>query len=92
MNPITIIVLIFSFLAIGDKLIGDRFGLGKELENAFHIFCPMMLSMLGMLIISPALGYWLMPLFEGFYGLFGIDPSVIPASLFANDMGGKSSR
>lgn len=90
MNPITIVVLIFSFLAIADKLFGDRFGLGKELENAFHIFCPMMLSMLGMLIISPALGHWLMPVFEGFYNVFGIDPSVIPASLFANDMGGQA--
>ena len=90
MNPITVVVLIFSFLAIADKLFGDRFGLGKELENAFHIFCPMMLSMLGMLIISPALGHWLMPVFEGFYNIFGIDPSVIPASLFANDMGGQA--
>ena len=90
MNPITIVVLIFSFLAIADKLFGDRFGLGEELENAFHIFCPMMLSMLGMLIISPALGHWLMPVFEGFYNVFGIDPSVIPASLFANDMGGQA--
>ena len=90
MNPIAVVVLIFSFLAIADKLFGDRFGLGKELENAFHIFCPMMLSMLGMLIISPALGHWLMPVLEGFYNVFGIDPSVIPASLFANDMGGQA--
>ena len=90
MNPITVVVLIFSFLAIADKLFGDRFGLGKELEHAFQIFCPMMLSMLGMLIISPALGHWLMPVFEGFYNVFGIDPSVIPASLFANDMGGQA--
>ena len=90
MNPITVIVLIFSFLAIADKIFGDRFGLGKELENAFRIFCPMMLSMLGMLIVSPAIGQWMMPVFEGFYNLFGIDPSVIPASLFANDMGGQA--
>ena len=31
---------------------------------------------------------WLSPVFDGFYKLFGLDPSIIPASVFANDMGG----
>lgn len=31
---------------------------------------------------------WLTPVFERFNDIFGIDPSIIPASLFANDMGG----
>ena len=48
----------------------------------------MALSMLGMIVIAPALGVWLMPFFEWFYDVCGIDPSIIPASLFANDMGG----
>jgi ethanolamine transporter len=48
----------------------------------------MALTMLGMLVLAPAVGVWLAPLFDGFYGVFGIDPSIIPASLLANDMGG----
>lgn len=88
MNYIAIAVLIFSVIGAFDKLLGDRLGVGKEFEKAFLIFCPMVLSMLGMLVISPAIGVWLTPFFEWFYSVFGIDPSVIPASLFANDMGG----
>ena len=88
MNAITIVILIFSVLGALDKLLGDRFGLGKEFERAFSLFTPMVLSMLGILVLAPALGVWLLPVFDGFYAVFGIDPSVIPASLFANDMGG----
>ena len=88
MNIITVIGLMFSVIGAIDKLLGDKLGLGKEFERAFQLFCPMMLSMLGMLVVSPAIGVWLTPAFEGFYKSFGIDPSVLPASLFANDMGG----
>lgn len=88
MNVITIVILIFSILGAVDYVIGDKIGVGKEFEKAFSLFCPMALSMLGMIVIAPAIGVWLMPFFEWFYEIFGIDPSIIPASLFANDMGG----
>ena len=88
MNVITIVVLIFSLLGATDFLIGNKLGVGKEFEKAFSLFCPMALSMLGMIVIAPAIGVWLMPVFEWFYSILSIDPSIIPASLFANDMGG----
>lgn len=88
MNALTIVILMFSLTGAFDYLIGNKFGIGKEFERAFSLFCPMALSMLGMIVIAPAIGAWLTPLFDGFYKLFGIDPSIIPASLFANDMGG----
>jgi len=88
MNAITVVVLIFSIIGALDKLLGDKLGLGKEFEKAFSLFTPMVLSMLGMLVVAPAVGLWLTPGFQWFYDAFGIDPSVIPASLFANDMGG----
>ena len=88
MNAITIVVLIFSLLGAVDFIIGNKFGIGKEFEKAFSLFCSMALSMLGMIVIAPAIGVWLTPVFEEFYNVFNIDPSIIPASLFANDMGG----
>ncbi len=88
MSPITITVLAFSLFGAIDYLSGNKIGVGKEFEKAFSLFCPMALSMLGMIVIAPAIGVWLSPVFEGFYNAFGIDPSIIPASLFANDMGG----
>ena len=90
MNVITLVILVFSILGAIDRILGNRFGLGKEFERGFGLFGAMALSMIGMIIIAPALGVWLKPAFEGFYNVFHIDPSIIPASLFANDMGGAS--
>ena len=88
MNVLTIIIVIFALLGAADKLIGNKFGLGAEFEKGFGLFVPMVFSMLGMLVVAPAVGVWIAPFFDWFYNTFKIDPSVLPASLFANDMGG----
>ena len=88
MSPITVVVLLFSLLGAVDFIIGSKLGIGKEFEKAFSLFGPMALSMLGMIVLAPAIGVWLTPCFEAFYTVFGIDPSIIPASILANDMGG----
>ncbi|MBO5879041.1 MAG: ethanolamine utilization protein EutH [Clostridia bacterium] len=88
MNPLTAVMLAFALLGAFDRIIGNKLGLGKEFERGFNLLGPMALSMVGMIIIAPAIGEWLMPVFEGFYSIFHIDPSIIPASIFANDMGG----
>lgn len=88
MSVLTIITLVFSALGAIDLIIGNKIGIGKEFEKAFSLFCPMALSMLGMIVLAPAVGEWLRPMFEGFYNIFNIDPSIIPASILANDMGG----
>ena len=67
MNPLTIIILIFSIIGGIDYLIGNKFGVGKEFARAFSLFAPMTLSMLGMIVIAPIIGVWLMPFFNGFY-------------------------
>ena len=90
MNAISIVILCFALFGAFDYLIGNKIGVGKEFVYAFSLFAPMALSMLGMIVIAPAIGVLLTPFFDAFYKLFAIDPSVIPASLFANDMGGMS--
>ena len=88
MSAIAIVILAFSLLGAADYIIGNKIGVGKEFARAFSLFAPMALSMLGMIVVAPAIGAWLSPVFDGFYKLLKIDPSIIPASLFANDMGG----
>ena len=88
MNLLTVIILVFAILGAADKLLGNKLGLGAEFEKGFSLFVPMAFSMLGILIVAPAIGVWLTPFFDWFYSVFKIDPSIIPASLFANDMGG----
>ena len=67
MNPITLIRVIFSLFGAVDYLLGNKIGVGKEFEKAFSLFCPMALSMLGMIVIVPAVGIWLTPFFDIFY-------------------------
>lgn len=88
MKYLTFIILIFSFLGALDRVSGNRFGLGKEFEKAFMLLGAMALSMIGMIVISPLIAEVMKPLSLFFEETLHIDPSVIPASLFANDMGG----
>ncbi|MBR1970555.1 MAG: ethanolamine utilization protein EutH [Clostridia bacterium] len=90
MNILTLIILIFSVLGALDKIFGSRFGIGKEFDKAFMLLGTMALSMIGMIVISPFIADIMIPLSNMFEKVLHIDPSVIPASLFANDMGGAS--
>ncbi len=88
MNYLTIIILLFSVLGALDRILGNRFGIGKEFEKAFMLLGTMALSMIGMIVISPFIANVMKPLSEIFVRVLHIDASIIPASLFANDMGG----
>lgn len=88
MNIITVVMLVFSMLGALDRILGCRFGLGKEFERGFHLLGIMALSMIGMIVISPWIADVLAPVFDLVWNTLHIDPSIIPASLFANDMGG----
>ncbi|MBR3966722.1 MAG: ethanolamine utilization protein EutH [Clostridia bacterium] len=88
MNILSFVMAFFALLGALDRLFGSRFGIGKEFERGLHIFGALALSMIGMIIISPAIEKLLSGTFDAFYRYLHIDPSVITASLFANDMGG----
>jgi len=88
MNYLTVIILIFSVAGALDKIFDNRFGLGKEFEKAFMLLGTMALSMIGMIVISPFIAQIMRPVSEVFTKVIHIDASIIPASLFANDMGG----
>ena len=90
MIVLKIVILAFALLGAVDFLIGNKIGVGREFEKGFSLFAPMALSMLGMIVIAPAIGELLSPVFDLFYSVLRVDPSIIPASLFANDMGGTS--
>lgn len=88
MSVISIIMLAFAVLGALDRICGNKLGLGKEFERGFQLLGPMTLSMIGMISLAPLIADLLEPCFEGFYKLLKIDPSLIPATVFANDMGG----
>ena len=88
MSAVTVVMVIFSMLGAADRMLGNRFGLGKEFEKGFLLFGNMALSMIGMIVISPLIAELLRPAFDWVWNVMRLDPSIIPASLFANDMGG----
>ena len=88
MNIISWIMLIFAILGGIDFLLGNRFGLGKEFEKGFKILGNMVLAMVGAISLAPLLAEVLAPCFDWVFTNLHLDPSIIPASLFANDMGG----
>ena len=88
MSCLTIIILIFSVIGALDRIFGNRFGIGKEFEKAFMLLGAMALSMIGMIVISPLIANMMKPVSWFLSDILHMDSSVIPASLFANDMGG----
>ena len=90
MTYLTVIILIFSVLGALDRIFGNRLGVGKEFEKAFMLLGTMALSMIGMIVISPLIADIMKPVSALLSDILHIDPSIIPASLFANDMGGAS--
>ena len=82
------VMLVFSLIGAFDRIIGNRFGLGKEFERGFLMLGKMILSMVGMIVISPWIAHVISPILEFIWVTFHIDPSIVPAVLFANDMGG----
>lgn len=88
MNAVTAVMLVFSMLGALDRMFGNRFGLGKQFEKGFMMYGNMALSMIGMIVLSPVLAQWCKPVFSFFADTLHLDPSIVPASLFANDMGG----
>lgn len=70
-----------------DLLLGNRFGLGKQFEEGFHLLGPTALSMAGILCLAPLLAQGLehsiAPLWTG----LGLDPAML-GGILAIDMGG----
>ena len=88
MQYVSWIMAIFAVIGALDRILGNRFGLGKEFERGLGMLGTLALSMIGMIVISPLIAEWLSPVLEIVTRVIPIDPSVVSASLFANDMGG----
>ena len=85
---LSVIFFVFAVIGAVDYIINNKFKIGAEFQRGFVLFGNMALSMIGMLVLAPAIGNVLRPALTFINETFHIDPSVIPASLLANDMGG----
>lgn len=90
MNILSYIMAAFALLGAIDRIFKNKLGLGKQFEKGLMMFGTLALSMVGMIVLAPAIASLLEPVSNVLYSGLKIDPSIIPASIFANDMGGAS--
>ncbi|MBR2353543.1 MAG: ethanolamine utilization protein EutH [Clostridia bacterium] len=83
-----IIFAVFAVLGAADRIIGNRFGVGKAFERGIMTMGPLALSMIGMIVLAPVLANWLRPVITPVYQWLGADPAIFAGSLLACDMGG----
>lgn len=78
----------FAVLGALDRIIGNRFGLGKEFEDGITAMGALALAMVGIISLAPVLANLLKPALVPVYAFLGADPAMFAGSLLACDMGG----
>lgn len=87
-----VIAVMAAFAVLGalDRIIGSRFGLGKEFENGIMAMGSLALAMIGIICLAPVLANVLRPAVVPIYEFLGADPAMFAGTILANDMGGGS--
>lgn len=78
----------FALLGAADRLIGNRFGLGKEFEEGILAMGSLAMAMAGIITLAPVLANLLKPVVVPVFGFLGADPAMFAGTILACDMGG----
>lgn len=81
------VMAIFAILGAIDRIIGNRFGIGKEFEDGILAMGSLALAMVGIISLAPVLANLLRPVVVPVYGFLGADPAMFAGTLLACDMG-----
>ncbi len=82
------IMAIFAVLGGLDRIIGNRFGLGKPFEEGILAMGSLALAMVGIISFAPVLASLLKPVIVPVFGFLGADPAMFAGTILACDMGG----
>ena len=85
-----IIWLMAAFAVLGalDRIIGNKFGLGKEFEEGILAMGSLAIAMIGIITLAPVLAAALKPIILPVYQTLGADPAMFAGTILACDMGG----
>lgn len=83
-----LIMAVFALVGAGDRILGNRLGLGKEFEDGITAMGSLALAMLGIICLAPVLASLLRPVVVPVFRLLGADPAMFAGSILASDMGG----
>ena len=79
-----------AFAALGavDRILGNRWGLGKEFEEGILAMGSLALAMVGIVCLAPVLAGLLKPVIVPVFAFLGADPAMFAGTILACDMGG----
>lgn len=79
---------LFAVLGALDRILGNRFGIGKEFEEGILAMGSLAMAMIGVIALAPVLAAVLRPIVVPVFGLLGADGAMFAGSILACDMGG----
>ena len=82
------VMAVFAVLGAADRILGNKFGLGKEFEEGILAMGSLAMAMLGIISLAPVLAGVLKPIVVPVFGLLGADPAMFAGTILACDMGG----
>ena len=85
-----LIAVMAAFAVIGavDRILGNRWGLGKEFESGILAMGSLAMAMVGIITLAPVLAAVLKPVVVPVFGFLGADPAMFAGTILACDMGG----
>ena len=85
-----IIIIMAAFAALGalDRILGNRFGIGKEFEEGITAMGSLAMAMIGVITLAPVLAAVLRPVVVPVFSFLGADAAMFAGSILACDMGG----
>ena len=84
------VMALFALAGALDRILGNRFGLGKEFEEGILAMGSLALAMVGIVCLAPVLAAVLKPVVVPVYTFLGADPAMFAGTILACDMGGGS--
>ena len=82
------IIALFLLISGLDYIIGNKLGLGNQFKKGVEASGSLALNMIGIYILAPLLTEGLMTVILPVTNILKVDPSLVPASFLAVDMGG----
>ena len=82
------VMAVFAVLGALDRILGNRFGIGKDFEEGILAMGSLAMAMIGVITLAPVLAAVLKPIVVPVFSLLGADAAMFAGSILACDMGG----
>ena len=84
------VMAFFAVLGAVDRILGNKFGIGKDFEEGILAMGSLAMAMIGVITLAPVLAAVLKPVVVPMFNFLGADAAMFAGSILACDMGGGS--